>query len=129
MLPHFICTRNINLLNPVMWSVPTWKDDFHCLISCLQQIKEILVIFSFSFVAEKFTKLQVAKDILTNEESRIKYDKWLNAGVAIPFEVWNAHNSHIHSVCMFLYSSFLKSCNPKQSFSDFYWQNLKQNKT
>lgn len=47
--------------------------------------------------AEKFTKLQVAKDILTNEESRIKYDKWLNAGVAIPFEVWNAHNSHIHS--------------------------------
>lgn len=47
--------------------------------------------------AEKFAKLQIAKDILTNEESRIKYDKWLNAGLAMPFEVWSAHNSHLHS--------------------------------
>lgn len=39
---------------------------------------------------EEFQKLQQAKDILTNEESRSHYDYWHRSGIAIPFHQWDA---------------------------------------
>ncbi|XP_042891847.1 J domain-containing protein-like isoform X1 [Penaeus japonicus] len=38
---------------------------------------------------EKFQKLQIAKDTLCDPEQRVKYDKWLNSGLAISYEQWS----------------------------------------
>lgn len=37
---------------------------------------------------EKFRLLQEAKEVLTDETSRRKYDRWLNSGLAIPYKKW-----------------------------------------
>lgn len=37
---------------------------------------------------EKFRLLQEAKEVLTDEATRNKYDKWLNSGLDIPFKKW-----------------------------------------
>ncbi|XP_043912316.1 dnaJ homolog subfamily C member 12 [Protopterus annectens] len=39
---------------------------------------------------EEFQKLQQAKDILTNEESRSRYDYWHRSGITVPFHQWDA---------------------------------------
>lgn len=88
------------------------NDNYYSLLGCTQlsTVEQIITEYKVRALlyhpdknpndaqsAKKFAKLQVAKDILTCEESRMKYDKWLNAGLHMPFEVWNSHNSHIHS--------------------------------
>uniref|UniRef100_A0A671EDG8 DnaJ heat shock protein family (Hsp40) member C12 n=1 Tax=Rhinolophus ferrumequinum TaxID=59479 RepID=A0A671EDG8_RHIFE len=39
---------------------------------------------------ETFQKLQQAKDILTNDESRARYDHWRRSQVSMPFQQWEA---------------------------------------
>ncbi|KAF6108283.1 DnaJ heat shock protein family (Hsp40) member C12 [Phyllostomus discolor] len=39
---------------------------------------------------ETFQKLQKAKEILTNEESRARYDHWRRSQIAMPFQQWEA---------------------------------------
>ncbi|XP_074856300.1 dnaJ homolog subfamily C member 12 isoform X2 [Carettochelys insculpta] len=39
---------------------------------------------------ENFQKLQQAKEILTNEESRARYDYWRRSKITIPFQQWEA---------------------------------------
>uniref|UniRef100_A0A5F9DV41 DnaJ heat shock protein family (Hsp40) member C12 n=1 Tax=Oryctolagus cuniculus TaxID=9986 RepID=A0A5F9DV41_RABIT len=39
---------------------------------------------------ETFQKLQKAKEILTNEESRARYDHWRRSQMSIPFQQWEA---------------------------------------
>ncbi|XP_048194826.1 dnaJ homolog subfamily C member 12 isoform X2 [Perognathus longimembris pacificus] len=43
-----------------------------------------------SKAVETFQKLQKAKEILTNEESRARYDHWRRSQVAMPFQQWEA---------------------------------------
>ncbi|NXS34716.1 DJC12 protein, partial [Pomatostomus ruficeps] len=44
---------------------------------------------------ENFQKLQQAKETLTNEESRARYDYWRRSRVAIPFQQWEALSSSV----------------------------------
>ncbi|XP_030308692.1 dnaJ homolog subfamily C member 12 isoform X2 [Calypte anna] len=44
---------------------------------------------------ENFQKLQQAKEILTNEESRARYDHWRRSKIAIPFQQWEALSSSV----------------------------------
>ncbi|KAG2463359.1 CTNA3 protein, partial [Polypterus senegalus] len=39
---------------------------------------------------EEFQKLQKAKDVLLNEDSRSRYDYWRRCQIAIPFQEWEA---------------------------------------
>ncbi|XP_078421989.1 dnaJ homolog subfamily C member 12 [Cetorhinus maximus] len=39
---------------------------------------------------EQFQKLQQAKETLTNEERRSRYDHWCRSRIAIPFQQWEA---------------------------------------
>lgn len=41
-----------------------------------------------------FRRIQIAKDVLTNESSRRSYDCWLNSRVCIPFEQWQSKRGH-----------------------------------
>uniref|UniRef100_A0A2K6FHZ2 DnaJ heat shock protein family (Hsp40) member C12 n=1 Tax=Propithecus coquereli TaxID=379532 RepID=A0A2K6FHZ2_PROCO len=45
---------------------------------------------SFPRTVETFQKLQKAKEILTNEESRARYDHWRRSQVSMPFQQWEA---------------------------------------
>ncbi|KAI5611801.1 dnaJ-like subfamily C member 12, partial [Silurus asotus] len=40
--------------------------------------------------AQDFQKLQQAKDILTDETKRRKYDYWLRSSISVPFSEWQA---------------------------------------
>ncbi|XP_003223726.1 dnaJ homolog subfamily C member 12 [Anolis carolinensis] len=44
---------------------------------------------------EKFQQLQQAKEILTNEDSRVRYDYWRRSKIAIPFQQWEALSNSI----------------------------------
>ncbi|NXX87169.1 DJC12 protein, partial [Urocolius indicus] len=44
---------------------------------------------------ENFQKLQQAKEVLTNEESRARYDYWRRSKVTIPFQKWEALNNSV----------------------------------
>jgi len=39
---------------------------------------------------ELFKKVSKAYKVLSNNETRKQYDKWLNCGIRIPFEKWNS---------------------------------------
>lgn len=43
---------------------------------------------------EKFRKIQQAKEILTDAATRKLYDTWLNSGINIPFEQFQAKRGH-----------------------------------
>ncbi|XP_053476691.1 dnaJ homolog subfamily C member 12 isoform X1 [Ictalurus furcatus] len=40
--------------------------------------------------AQEFQKLQQAKDILTDETKRRKYDYWLRSSITVPFSEWQS---------------------------------------
>nr|XP_060624901.1 dnaJ homolog subfamily C member 12 [Anolis sagrei ordinatus] len=44
---------------------------------------------------ENFQKLQQAKEILTNEDSRARYDYWRRSKITIPFQQWEALSNSI----------------------------------
>lgn len=43
-----------------------------------------------SKAVETFQKLQKAKEVLTNAESRARYDHWRRSQMSMPFEQWDA---------------------------------------
>ncbi|KAJ8022669.1 DnaJ-like subfamily C member 12 [Holothuria leucospilota] len=46
--------------------------------------------------AEKFSKIQKARDILVNESSRADYDKWRRSGLTISYDMWLAAHGSTH---------------------------------
>ncbi|XP_015102116.1 dnaJ homolog subfamily C member 12 isoform X2 [Vicugna pacos] len=80
-------------------------DDYYTLLGCdeLSSVEQILAEFKVralechpdkhpenSKAVETFQKLQKAKEILTNEESRARYDHWRRSQVSMPFQQWEA---------------------------------------
>lgn len=80
-------------------------EDYYALLGCdeLSSVEQILAEFKVralechpdkhpenSKAVETFQKLQKAKDILTNEESRARYDRWRRSQISVPFQQWEA---------------------------------------
>ncbi|XP_045424338.1 dnaJ homolog subfamily C member 12 [Lemur catta] len=80
-------------------------EDYYKLLGCdeLSSVEQILAEFKVralechpdkhpesSKAVETFQKLQKAKEILTNEESRARYDHWRRSQVSMPFQQWEA---------------------------------------
>lgn len=82
-----------------------WEDreDFYALLGCdeLSTVEQILAEFKVkalechpdkhpenSKAVETFQKLQKAKEVLTNEERRARYDHWRRSQMSMPFEQW-----------------------------------------
>lgn len=80
-------------------------EDYYTLLGCdeLSSVEQILAEFKLralechpdkhpenSKAVETFQKLQQAKEVLTNEESRARYDHWRRSQVAMPFQQWEA---------------------------------------
>ncbi|KAM5321672.1 dnaJ homolog subfamily C member 12 [Glossophaga mutica] len=81
------------------------NEDYYVLLGCdeLSSVEQILAEFKVralechpdkhpenSKAVETFQKLQKAKEILTNEESRACYDHWRRSQIAMPFQQWEA---------------------------------------
>ncbi|XP_071808355.1 dnaJ homolog subfamily C member 12-like isoform X1 [Asterias amurensis] len=47
--------------------------------------------------ADKFAKLQRARDILTDEKKRKEYDYWRRSGLAVPYTSWIAMKDTMHT--------------------------------
>lgn len=80
-------------------------EDYYTLLGCdeLSSVEQILAEFKVralechpdkhpenSKAVEMFQKLQKAKEILTNEESRARYDHWRRSQISMPFQQWEA---------------------------------------
>ncbi|XP_003783669.1 dnaJ homolog subfamily C member 12 [Otolemur garnettii] len=80
-------------------------EDYYKLLGCdeLSSVEQILAEFKVralechpdkhpenSKAVETFQTLQKAKDILTNEERRARYDHWRRSQMSIPFLQWEA---------------------------------------
>ncbi|XP_051009129.1 dnaJ homolog subfamily C member 12 [Acomys russatus] len=84
---------------------PEGSEDYYALLGCdeLSSVEQILAEFKVralechpdkhpenSKAVETFQKLQKAKEILTNAESRARYDHWRRSQMSMPFEQWEA---------------------------------------
>ncbi|XP_003994026.1 dnaJ homolog subfamily C member 12 isoform X2 [Felis catus] len=80
-------------------------EDYYMLLGCdeLSSVEQILAEFKAralechpdkhpenSKAVETFQKLQKAKEILTNTESRARYDHWRRSQMSMPFQQWEA---------------------------------------
>ncbi|XP_032805648.1 dnaJ homolog subfamily C member 12 isoform X2 [Petromyzon marinus] len=87
-------------------------EDYYSILGCdeLSSTEQILAEFkcqalkchpdkhpSDASAAEHFKKLLRAKEVLTDSETRGRYDKWHRSGLAIPFEQWNALSSSVQT--------------------------------
>ncbi|PKK28286.1 dnaJ homolog subfamily C member 12 isoform X1 [Columba livia] len=85
-------------------------EDYYNLLGCdeLSTVEQILAEFKVKALechpdkhpgnpkaVEDFQKLQQAKEILTNEESRARYDYWRRSRITIPFQQWEALSSSV----------------------------------
>lgn len=81
------------------------SEDYYTLLGCdeLSSVEQILAEFKIralechpdkhpenSKAVEAFQKLQKAKETLTNEESRARYDHWRRSQISVPFLQWEA---------------------------------------
>ncbi|XP_028637092.1 dnaJ homolog subfamily C member 12 [Grammomys surdaster] len=84
---------------------PEGSQDYYALLGCdeLSSVEQILAEFKVralechpdkhpenSKAVETFQKLQKAKEILCNAESRARYDHWRRSQMSMPFEQWEA---------------------------------------
>ncbi|KAM7169924.1 dnaJ homolog subfamily C member 12 isoform 2-T2 [Macrochelys suwanniensis] len=85
-------------------------EDYYILLGCdeLSTVEQILAEFKVKALechpdkhpgnpkaVENFQKLQQAKEILTNEESRACYNYWRRSKITIPFQQWEALSNSI----------------------------------
>ena len=52
------------------------------------------------FTAEKFAKLQRAKEVLTDPTSRQDYDKWRHSGMCMSYNDWCARRQVMQTVAL-----------------------------
>lgn len=84
---------------------PEGSEDYYALLGCdeLSSVEQILTEFKVralechpdkhpenSKAVETFQKLQKAKEILSNAESRARYDHWRRSQMSMSFEQWEA---------------------------------------
>ncbi|XP_075834968.1 dnaJ homolog subfamily C member 12 [Microtus pennsylvanicus] len=84
---------------------PEGSEDYYALLGCdeLSSVEQILAEFKVralechpdkhpenSKAVETFQKLQRAKEVLTNAETRARYDHWRRSQMSMPFEQWDA---------------------------------------
>ncbi|XP_030342948.1 dnaJ homolog subfamily C member 12 isoform X2 [Strigops habroptila] len=89
---------------------PDDLEDYYNLLGCdeLSTVEQILAEFKIKALechpdkhpgnpkaVENFQKLQQAKEILTNEESRAHYDYWRRSKITIPFQQWEALSNSV----------------------------------
>ncbi|KFZ51001.1 DnaJ subfamily C member 12 [Podiceps cristatus] len=89
---------------------PEDLEDYYNLLGCdeLSTVEQILAEFKIKALechpdkhpgnpkaVEDFQKLQQAKEILTNEESRARYDYWRRSKITIPFQQWEALSNSV----------------------------------
>uniref|UniRef100_A0A4X1TPL6 DnaJ homolog subfamily C member 12 n=1 Tax=Sus scrofa TaxID=9823 RepID=A0A4X1TPL6_PIG len=92
-------------------------EDYYTLLGCdeLSSVEQILAEFKVralechpdkhpenSKAVETFQKLQNAKEILTNEASRARYDHWRRSQISMPFQQWEALSDSVKTVGSFL---------------------------
>ncbi|NXM26710.1 DJC12 protein, partial [Oxyruncus cristatus] len=85
-------------------------EDYYDLLGCdeLSTVEQILAEYKIKALechpdkhpgnpkaVESFQKLQQAKEVLTNEESRARYDYWRRSKITIPFQQWEALSSSV----------------------------------
>uniref|UniRef100_A0A6J0UYS9 DnaJ homolog subfamily C member 12 n=1 Tax=Pogona vitticeps TaxID=103695 RepID=A0A6J0UYS9_9SAUR len=89
---------------------PEDMEDYYSLLGCdeLSTVEQIVSEFKVRArqchpdkdpagpqAVENFQKLQQAKEILTNEDSRARYDYWRRSKITIPFQQWEALSDSI----------------------------------
>ncbi|XP_034631374.1 dnaJ homolog subfamily C member 12 isoform X2 [Trachemys scripta elegans] len=108
-------------------------EDYYILLGCdeLSTVEQILAEFKVKALechpdkhpgnpkaVENFQKLQQAKEILTNEESRACYDYWRRSKITIPFQQWEALNNSIKTfmgVCLWATAVVTNGLSPPPS--------------
>ncbi|XP_062989125.1 dnaJ homolog subfamily C member 12 [Elgaria multicarinata webbii] len=85
-------------------------EDYYSLLGCdeLSTVEQIVSEFKIKALechpdkhpgnpqaVETFQKLQQAKEILTDEESRGRYDYWRRSKITIPFQQWEALSNSV----------------------------------
>jgi hypothetical protein len=74
---------------------------FFLWIKNIQTNKQPCFVYSICcalFSAERFQLLTKAKEILTDPESRSKYDKWRRSGIAMSYDNWCGLRGAVHTV-------------------------------
>uniref|UniRef100_A0A8C7B1L6 DnaJ heat shock protein family (Hsp40) member C12 n=1 Tax=Neovison vison TaxID=452646 RepID=A0A8C7B1L6_NEOVI len=71
------------------------KADLGVKMECLSKVPASFTLISLNEISlprtvETFQKLQKAKDVLTNTESRARYDHWRRSQMSMPFQQWEA---------------------------------------
>ncbi|KAM8806241.1 DJC12 protein, partial [Eudromia elegans] len=97
-------------MDAVLNCSPGDLEDYYNLLGCdeLSTVEQILAEFKVKALechpdkhpgdpkaVQSFQKLQQAKDILANEESRARYDYWRRSKVTIPFQQWEALSNSV----------------------------------
>nr|XP_033797553.1 dnaJ homolog subfamily C member 12 isoform X2 [Geotrypetes seraphini] len=85
-------------------------EDYYALLGCdeLSTVEQILAEFKVLALechpdkhpgnpkaVENFQRLQHAKEILTNKDSRARYDHWWRSRIQVPFKQWEALNDSV----------------------------------
>ncbi|XP_010193091.1 PREDICTED: dnaJ homolog subfamily C member 12 [Mesitornis unicolor] len=97
-------------MNAILNCRPDDLEDYYSLLGCdeLSTVEQITAEFKIKALechpdkhpgnpkaVENFQKLQQAKEILTNEESRARYDYWRRSKITIPFQQWEALSNSV----------------------------------
>nr|XP_015202977.1 PREDICTED: dnaJ homolog subfamily C member 12 isoform X1 [Lepisosteus oculatus] len=97
--------RAEHTMDAILNCKPEDLEDYYGLLGCdeLSSVDQILAEFKVRALAchpdkhpenpkavENFQKLQEAKEVLTNEDSRARYDFWRRSRITVPFHDWEA---------------------------------------
>ncbi|XP_069756927.1 dnaJ homolog subfamily C member 12 [Narcine bancroftii] len=103
--PRLICSSGAPRMDAMLNLAAEAGDDYYQVLGCdeLSTTEQILAEFKAKALSchpdkhpqnpkavEQFQKLQQAKETLTNEERRARYDHWYRSRIAIPFHQWEA---------------------------------------
>lgn len=83
---------------PLLCSEPLLAGPLLHLNSFLCPANLVLRVLFVCVPVEDFQRLQQAKETLTNEERRARYDHWRRSRVTVPFRQWEALSSSVRAV-------------------------------